>query len=237
MSKFPADIFTENDDIDPRTLDNLGPLTGMAGVWKGSPGEDVAPKEDGPETSVFSDTIVLEPIDPQSNGPQFFYGLRYHQQVLKRGEDGVFHDQVGYWLWEPATGTIILTLSIPRGQTAFAIGKAAPDAREFELVARRGEKVNGICSNPFLEHAFRTEEFRIKVTVHADGSWSYDQTTFLKVRGQDGLFEHRDHNRLRRVGKPKPNRAALKAEARNKASKARTARKKAASRTKDAAEV
>ena len=122
-------------------------------------------------------------------------------------------------------------MSIPRGQTAFAIGKAAPDAREFELVARRGEKVNGICSNPFLEHAFRTEEFRIKVTIHADGSWSYDQTTFLKVHGQDGLFEHRDHNRLRRVGKPKPNRAALKAEARAKARKARAARKKAASRT------
>ncbi len=234
MSKFPADIFTENADIDPRTLDNLGPLSGMAGVWKGFSGEDIAPKEDGPDSSVFSDTIVLEPIDPQSNGPQYFYGLRYHQQVVKRGEDGLFHDQVGYWLWEPATGTIILSLTIPRGQTAFAFGKAAPDAKSFELVARRGETVNGICSNPFLEQAFRTEEFRIKVTKHADGTWSYDQTTFLKVRGQDGLFEHRDHNRLKRVGKPKPNRAALKAEAREKTAKARAAKKKAASNAKAA---
>jgi hypothetical protein len=226
MSKFPADIFTENDDIDPHTLNNLGPLSGMAGVWKGAPGQDVAPKADGPDISIFSDTIVLEPIDPQSNGPQFFYGLRYHQQVLKKGENGVFHDQVGYWLWEPATGTIMLTLTIPRGQTALAVGKAAPDAKEFELVAKRGATVNGICSNPFLEHAFRTEAFRIKVTKHDDGSWSYDQTTFLKVLGQEELFEHRDHNRLRRVGKPTPNRAALKADAAERAAKARAKKKK-----------
>ncbi len=232
MSKFPKDIFTENDAIDPHTLDHLGPLSGMAGLWRGRRGEDVAPKAEGPETSVFTDHVELQPIDPQSNGPQFFYGLRYHQQVLKRGEDGAFHDQVGYWLWEPATETVMLTLTIPRGQTALAVGKASADAKTFELVAKRGETVNGICSNPFLEHAFRTEEFRIKVTKHEDGTWSYDQTTFLKLRGQEALFEHRDHNRLKRVGKPTPNRAALiaDAEAELKAKK----KKKAASRKKAA---
>lgn len=60
-----------------------------------------------------------------------------------------------------------------------AFGKASPDAKEFELVAMRGVTTNGICSNPFLEDAFRTEEYRIKVTVHDDGNWSYDQTTTL----------------------------------------------------------
>ncbi|MCW2282609.1 hypothetical protein M2323_000370 [Rhodoblastus acidophilus] len=216
MDQYPKDIFTENDDIDPYTLDNLGPLSGMAGVWRAFGGEDIAPKADGPDKSIFSERFELQPIDPQSNGPQLFYGLRYHQQVLKRGENGLFHDQIGYWLWEPATDTVIMTLSIPRGQTAMAIGKAKPDAKTFQLTARRGETVNGVCSNPFLEHAFRTEEFRIDITKHDDGSWSYDQTTFLKVLGQDALFEHRDHNRLKLIAKAKPNRAALKADAEKK---------------------
>ena len=77
-----------------------------------------------------------------------------------------YHDQVGYWLWEPATETVIHTLTIPRGQVVMASGRVAADAREFELVA--GER--DIVSTPFLNYAFRTVEFRIKVTKHADGS-------------------------------------------------------------------
>ena len=36
--------------------------------------------------------------------------------------------------------------------------QAAADAREFELVATQGLATWGICSAPFLEHAFRTVE-------------------------------------------------------------------------------
>jgi hypothetical protein len=116
-----------------------------------------------------------------------------------------FHDQVGYWLWEPATGTIVQTLAIPRAQTALAIGKAAVDAKTFELVAVRGSEVNGICSNPFLEYAFQTVEYRIKVTVNTDGTWSYDEDTVLMVRGRPEPFHHKDRNTLRRVAAPQPN--------------------------------
>ena len=44
-----------------------------------------------------------------------------------------FHDQVGYWLWEPETGNILLTGSIPRGQTFIAVGNAPADANEFTV--------------------------------------------------------------------------------------------------------
>ncbi|QGM98484.1 FABP family protein [Methylocystis parvus] len=201
---YGKDIFTEPSNVDSDTLKNLGPLRPMAGVWRGHKGVDVNPKADGPETQVYIDRIVLEPIDPQTNGPQLFYGLRYHQHVVRPGLVETYHDQIGYWLWEPATGVVIQTLAIPRGQTAMAVGKAAPDAKEFELVATRGSTTYGICSNPFLEEAFRTDEYRIKVTINDDGTWSYDEVTKLMLNGTTP-FEHRDRNMLVKVAEAEPN--------------------------------
>src|SRR4029077_11912020 len=152
MSDYPDDIYTEPSDVDPHTLKNLGPLTDMAGVWEGVRGLDVNPKPDGPE-QVFVERIELQPIDPQTNGPQLFYGLRYHTHVVKPRQVETYHDQIGYWLWEPATGTVIQTLAIPRAQIAMAVGKASADAKEFELIATRGSETYGICSTPFLEYA------------------------------------------------------------------------------------
>ena len=79
MFKYPTDIFTEPTDVDPDTLANLGPLRPMAGSWRSAAGTDVAPKAAGPETSAFVDRLDMQPIDPQTNGPQLFYGLRYHR--------------------------------------------------------------------------------------------------------------------------------------------------------------
>jgi hypothetical protein len=204
MTSPDKDIYAEPADVDHDTLARLGPLRPLAGIWRGTKGVDVNPKAEGPKTQEFVDRIELQPIDPQTNGPQLFYGLRYHQHVVRPGEVETYHDQVGYWLWEPATQTIIQTLAIPRGQIAMAAGKAAPDAREFELVATRGETTYGICSNPFLEEAFQTVEYRIMVAVHDDGSWSYDETTTLMIEGREP-FSHRDKNTLVKIGEPTPN--------------------------------
>jgi hypothetical protein len=205
MSTYGDDIYTEPADLDVNTLANLGPLTRLAGRWKGTRGLDVNPKPEGPRQQAFTETIDFEPIDPQANGPQLYYGLRYHAHIVKPGEVETYHDQVGYWLWEPATGTIIQTLSIPRGQTALAIGKASKDATTFELVARRGETGNGICSGPFLEEAFQTLEYRIVVTLNADGTWSYDEDTVMQVRGLKEPFHHIDRNTLSKIGEALPN--------------------------------
>ena len=208
MSRYPKDIFTEPADVDPNTLDHLGPLRPLAGVWRGKRGLDINPKADGPERAAFIDHIDLQPIDPQTNGPQLFYGLRYHQHVVKPGEVETYHDQVGYWLWEPATGAIFQTLAIPRAQTALAVGRARPNAKRFELRAERGATTNGISSGPFLEYAFKTVEYRIKVTVNADGTWKYDELTLLRIRGRKALFHHRDVSVLERIAAPRPNPAA-----------------------------
>lgn len=200
----PTDIFTEP-DADPDTLKCLGPLRPLAGVWEGKKGHDEHAVAAGAEESEYVETIELQPIDPQTNGPQLFYGLRYHVKVVKPGETATFHDQIGYWLWEPATKTVIHTIAIPRAQVLMASGPAEPDAKEFELSARLGSETFGICSNPFLQHAFRTTEYRIRVVVNVDGTWSYDEDTVLAVLDRDEPFHHRDRNTLTKIAEPTPN--------------------------------
>src|SRR5262245_50832372 len=113
MRAFPEDIYTEP-NVDPDTLANLGPLRTMAGIWEGDQGIDEHPVATGTEEDRYVERVELQPIDPQTNGPQLFYGLRYHVHIVKPGEVETFHDQVGYWLWEPATRSIIQMLAIPR---------------------------------------------------------------------------------------------------------------------------
>jgi hypothetical protein len=205
MNPFPEDIFTEPENVDPDTLANLGPLRRLAGIWESSKGVDLNPKADGPERREYIERIEMQPIDAQANGPQLFYGLRYHVHIVASDEDSTFHDQVGYWLWEPATGLVLQTLTIPRGQVAIASGQAAPDAMSLVVSAERGQTEYGICSTAFLEYAFRTDSYRLEVTFNADGSWSYISDTMLMVRGRPEPFQHRDQNTLVKVAEPTPN--------------------------------
>ncbi|HVY85141.1 MAG TPA: heme-binding beta-barrel domain-containing protein [Caulobacterales bacterium] len=205
MINFPDDIFTEPENVDPDTLANLGPLRRLAGVWEGRKGVDLNPKAEGPERREFLERIEMQPIDPQTNGPQLFYGLRYHVHIVAVGEDITFHDQTGYWLWEPATNLVMQTLAIPRGQTALAVGQAAADADRIRVRAERGSPSYGICSTDFLEWAFRTDAYTLDVAFNADGTWSYVSDTLLMVRGRDEPFHHLDRNTLMKVAEPKPN--------------------------------
>ena len=205
MSTFPSDIFTEPGNVDPDTLANLGPLRRLAGSWEARTGVDLNPKADGPERRVYIERVDFEPIDPQANGPQLFYGLRYHTHITTEEESITFHDQVGYWLWEPATGLVLQTIAIPRGQVAMASGNAAPTADRLVLTAERGQTEYGICSTAFLEYAFRTDSYRIEVVFNSNGSWSYLTDTVLTVRGRATPFAHRDQNTLVKVSEPLPN--------------------------------
>ena len=155
--EIPTDIFTEPEDVAVETLANLGPLRRLAGVWEGRRGFDINPKADGPEQREYYERIEMHPIDAQANGPQLFYGLRYHVHINTPEEQITFHDQVGYWLWEPATGLVLQTVAIPRGQVAIAAGHAKPDSAKLILKAERGQTEYGICSTTFLDLAFRTE--------------------------------------------------------------------------------
>jgi hypothetical protein len=131
MNPFPEDIFTEPANVDPDTLANLGPLRRLAGTWQGSKGVDVNPKAPGPERREYIERIDMQPIDPQANGPQLFYGLRYHVHINTAEEDITFHDQVGYWLWEPSTGLVLQSLTASARPTSLNM----PSAR-IRIVSR-----------------------------------------------------------------------------------------------------
>jgi len=211
---YGSEIYAEADGDDD-TLANLGPLRPLAGIWTSTEGADVhpvgpgsditGPVVDGDEHNSFVERYELHPIDPQTNGPQLFYGLRYHTHIVKPGEVETFHDQVGYWLWEPAARSVLHMLAIPRGQVLLAAGTAEPDAREFEVSAAVGSEVYGILSNPFLDDAFHTVSFRIRVTANDDDTWSYEQHTMMRIPDREGLVDHVDRNTLRRSGEPLPN--------------------------------
>ena len=203
MSSSAMDIFTEAVGDDD-TLSRLGPLRAMAGTWEGT-GVDVHPVAGGSEEEPYLERYELQPIDRQTNGPQLLYGLRYHTHIVKPGEVETFHDQVGYWLWEPATGTVTHTVAIPRAQVAMATGHATADASQFEVMAHRGSETAGILSNPFLVEAFLTTSFQITVTIDSDGTWSYVQDTVLQLPDRVGAFHHIDRNTLQRVAPPAPN--------------------------------
>ena len=206
MLTISDDVFTEPEDVSPDTLANLGPLRRLAGVWQSDhEGVDVSPKAAGPERRVYREHIRMEPIDPQANGPQLLYGLRYHIHIDTAEELITFHDQVGYWLWEPATGMIMQTIAIPRGQVVLAGGKAGVDDKRISVEARRGDTRFGICSTTFFEEAFRTDYYRIDITFNDDGSWTYVTRTDLAVRGKEPAFNHHDTNTLRRIAPPASN--------------------------------
>ena len=148
MPNIPDDIFTEPDAHQSRTV------TPPGGVWASDQGVDINPKEDGSERRVFRERICMDPIDAQTNGPQLFYGLRYHIHINAPEEAITFHDQVGYWLREPATGLIMQSLAIPRGQVALAGGTTKLSDDRIWVEARRGDPRFGICSTTFWRKRF-----------------------------------------------------------------------------------
>lgn len=202
------DIYTEAPAA-ADTIANLGPLAPLAGTWYGDDGVDTHPEAEGPVAEPYHETWTFEPIDAQNNGPQVFYGLRYRVYITKPGERKAFHDQVGYLLWEPETGRIYMTLAIPRGQIAMAMGEAKPGDKELHLQAVAGSDVNGICSNPFLNEAFLTKQWDVTFKFHPDGTFSYEQDTLLEIPGVKGTFHHTDTNTLHMIYPPAPNPAMI----------------------------
>jgi len=52
---------------------------------RGEKGMDTNPKADGAHHDPYIEHYELQPIDAQTNGPQLYYGLRYHTHILQPG--------------------------------------------------------------------------------------------------------------------------------------------------------
>lgn len=183
---------------------NLGPLGPLLGIWEGGAGTDLAPDDKAETnrqlvTSKYRERMVFEPTGRVDNHEQSLYGLRYSTKAWRIGVDSAFHEEVGYYMWDPASELLIRTFMPPRGITVLAGGYAKATAREFLLEAKAGDEVFGVCSSPFLTAEFKTVHYTVAIKVLDDNSFSYDAHTWLKMKGRPELFDHRDVNTLRRV--------------------------------------
>jgi hypothetical protein len=178
----------------------LGPLAGLAGVWEGDEGVDVAYSN---ERGVLAETpyrerVEFKPFGPVDNGAQTLYGLDYRMAAYRRDEDLPFHTEVGYWLWDGADGQVMRCFIVPRGSVVLAGGASTPEATSFELMAECGSEVYGILSNPYLSRGARSAAYRATVTVDGD-VFSYEEETTIEHGRWPEPIRHTDRNRLRRV--------------------------------------
>jgi hypothetical protein len=186
--------------MDAGLLKRLGPLAALAGIWEGDKGDDVAPSDDrGTEQNKFRERLVLEPIAPVNNHEQTLHGLRYATMAWRIGEQAPFHEETGYWLWDPKEKQVLKCFIVPRGIAVIAGGTAEPTARAFTLTADVDSETYGVCSNRFLDQEFKTVRFEVTVTIHDADTFSYDEDTQIRIKGQDQIFHHRDKNTLKRA--------------------------------------
>ncbi len=184
---------TEIDGVD------YGPLAALVGIWSGAEGMDVAPEPDDDERNPYYETIVFDAAGDVTNAEeQTLSVVRYHQVVKRKSNDAVFHDQVGYWLWDSSTGVVCQTLTIPRAVTLLAGGSAAQEAgvTTIAVEAKDGDAKWGIVQSPFMQDKARTIGFSHKITVEGD-SFTYFETTLLDIYGKKN-YEHTDGNTLQR---------------------------------------
>lgn len=184
------------------TIDGIdyGPLAALVGTWQGDKGVDKAPEPEGEERNLFYETLMFEAIGDVTNAErQTLSVLRYHQIVHRKSNDKVFHNETGYWMWDPATGQIMQSLTIPRGVSLLAGGSStinAEGACVIEVKAAVDDPDWGIVQAPFMRDNARTVAFSHTITVSGD-SLVYAESTLLDIYGR--RYDHTDINRLKRA--------------------------------------
>ena len=68
------------------------------------------------------------------------------------------------------------------------------------MSASLGSNTYGIGENLYLSGAASTVSYQVAITINDDDTWSYDETTMLRMSNFPDPFAHTDRNTLRRVG-------------------------------------
>ena len=178
-----------------------GPLAGLIGEWEGTGGIDVAFSHARGEVieTPYLERVTMKPFGPVDNGRQRLFGLDYKTAMWRGSEENPFHTEVGYWLWDAATGEVLRGFVVPRGITVLAGGITSADSTEFTMTAGHADSPYRIGENTYLADNASTVAYRSTIRVE-DGAWSYDEETTLRMREIPGDFAHTDSNRLVRIG-------------------------------------
>ncbi len=178
---------------------DYGPLFPLIGSWRGEKGLNISSEPEGDEKHAYYDEISFKPSGPAENAEeQQLVSLRYRQVVRKRSNGRIFHDQVGHWIYEPATGLVMHSLTIPRAVCLLAGGSVTQEGGEitFDVEAVAGSDSFGVIQSPFMLEKAKTTRFTMKMSVSGD-QLSYEEITYLDIYGRS--TEHVDGCVLQRV--------------------------------------
>lgn len=176
---------------------NLGPLAPLAGIWEGDQGYDTAPSEDrGEKETRYREKMKFEPIGPVKNHEQDLFGFEYSTKIWRLDNGNQFHEEVGYWLWDPKAKQVLVCIIVPRGVNVLAGGTVEPNAKKFKLSAKAGSQTYGICSNLYLDEEFKTVRYELEVVINDNRSFSYYEKKQLQIKGKPDIFDHTDKNTL-----------------------------------------
>jgi hypothetical protein len=180
-----------------------GPLEFFIGKWDSGEvytGDNRAPAPDrGVENTKFKQIMTFEPIGDVENHEQILYGLRFSTFVWEEGDDEPFHEEVGYWLWDELNKQVMKSFTIPRGVTVLAGGTVDINSKTFNLCANAGSETYGISSNKFLNLEFKTIRYELNIEKINENTFSYEEDSHLKIKGQDNVFHHTETNVMKRV--------------------------------------
>ena len=180
--------------------DSYGPLAALIGTWQGEHGADVSPEPDGIENNDYRETLTFEAADDLDNAEeQELWVVRYHQLIYRNRDNKHLHDQVGYWSWNPASGVVMQSVTIPRGVCVLAGGEATSKedgSIQFEVSAGIDDNDWSLVQSPFMKAKAKTTAYRHTLTVTED-QLHYSQSTMLEIYGK--VFDHTDDMMLTRV--------------------------------------
>ena len=184
-------------------MSKLGPLTPLVGDWEGNVGVDLSyhNKEDETAETGYFEKAWFRPIPIVENGKQTMQGLNYGMTAWRHGEEAMdpFHDEVGYLLWEVATGQVMRCFAVPRGIALLAGGSAEASDKILRFKAEPGVASYGLVQNKYLLERARLGTFESVFTFNDDGSFSYTSDPVLELAATGKKMHHTDRNTLHRT--------------------------------------
>lgn len=179
---------------------DYGPLAQLLGRWVGNKGVDQSPDANANvDENSFTDEMVFTVAGAAENAEeQNLVSVKYHHVVRKLESGHIFHDQIGHWIYEKSSNTVMHSLTIPRGVCLLAGGEYQHNngVSTFNVKATAGSDTYGIVQSPFMFEKAKTKAFSMCLSVN-ENELSYHQVMSLHIYGKD--FEHADTSTLQRV--------------------------------------
>lgn len=183
---------------------NFGPLAVLQGKWEGNVGVDVSYSYGNASIgeTTFFEKAWFHPEPAAVNGDQSMAVMKYEITSWRHGEEDAnpFHNEVGYFLWEESTTTIMRCMAVPRGIGVLQGAVVEPGSKVWELRAEQGSETFGLVQNPHLVTHATCGLFTTKFTIVDDDTISYESDLHLVLKATGEPMNHTDKNTWSRVG-------------------------------------